>query len=118
MLGTRPKTCKRVACNNGGMVYEVLSPWAEADPLPLEGITPRLSEIHGKRIGLYANYKRAAVPIQDAVQAQLQARFGEAIAIERFHQAGSNDIGSSEDEGPRFAAWLEGLDAVIVAVGD
>jgi hypothetical protein len=97
--------------------YDVLSPWAETDPVPLQGITPRLPEIRGKRIGLYANYKRAAAPIQDAVQAELQARFGEAIAIERFAQTGSNDVGSS-DEGPQFVAWLEGVDAVIVAVGD
>ncbi len=99
-------------------MYEVLSPWPATDPLPLRGISPRLSAIQGKRIGLYANYKRAAVPIQDAVQAQLLERFGEAITLDRFHQAGSNDVGSSDDEGPRFAAWLEGLDAVIVAVGD
>lgn len=100
------------------MMYDVLSPWAETDPLPLQGITPRLNAIQGKRIGLYANYKRAAAPIQDAVQAQLVERFGEAITLDRFHQAGSNDVGSSADEGPLFAKWLEGLDGVIVAVGD
>jgi hypothetical protein len=100
------------------MMYDVLSPWADADPLSLQGITPRLDDVRGKRIGLYANYKRAAVPIQDAVEAALLARFGEAIAIERFNQAGSNDVGSSSDEGPRFVRWLEGLDGVIVAVGD
>jgi hypothetical protein len=98
-------------------MYDVLSPWAETDPVPLQGITPRLPEIHGKRIGLFANYKRAAGPIQDAVDAELRARFGEAIAIQRFAQAGSNDVGSS-DEGAQFAAWLEEVDAVIVAVGD
>jgi hypothetical protein len=97
--------------------YDVLSPWAETDPLPLQGITPRLPEIHGKRIGLFANYKRAAGPIQDALQRELQARFGEGIAIQRFAQAGSNDVGSS-DEGPQFAAWLKEVDAVVVAVGD
>ena len=99
-------------------IYDVLSPWAEIDPLPLHGITPRLADVRGKRIGLYANYKRAAVPIQDAVESELLSRFGESIAIERFTQTGSNDVGSSSEEGPRFAAWLEEVDAVIVAVGD
>src|SRR3954464_11493792 len=98
--------------------YDVLSPWAETDPVPLQGITPRLPEIRGKRIGLYANYKRAAVPIQDAVEAELRARFGDEITITRFAQVGSSDCGSS-DEGPRFAEWLEKeVDTVIVAVGD
>ena len=87
------------------MVYEVLSPWAENNHFMLL-LVPFLA--------VYV----LLFQIDFSVQAQLEARFGEAIAIERFHQAGSNDIGSSEDEGPRFAAWLEGLDAVIVAVGD
>jgi hypothetical protein len=98
--------------------YDVLSPWAETDPIPLEGITPRLDNLQGKRLGLYANYKRAAVPIQDAVEAELVRRFPEGLAISRFHQAGSNDVGSSADQGAEFKRWLEDLDGVIVAVGD
>ena len=98
--------------------YDVLSPWAETDPLPLQGISPRLSDLRGKRIGLFANYKRAAVPIQDAVEAELRTRFGGDITIHRFAQSGSSDVGSSSDEGPRYAQWLEEVDAVIVAVGD
>ena len=99
--------------------FDVLSPWAEVDPTPLNGINPRLSDLRGKRIGLYANYKRAAGPIQDAVEAELRARFGQDVTIRRYAQQGSQDIGSSEDEGPRFAAWVEKeVDGVIVAVGD
>lgn len=100
-------------------IYDVLSPWAETDPLPLNGITPRLTELRGKRVGLYANYKRAAGPIQDAVEAELRNRYGSDITIRRFAQQGSQDIGSSDDEGPRFAKWVEQeVDGVIVAVGD
>ena len=99
--------------------YDVLSPWAETAPSPLNGITPRLPGLGGKRIGLYANYKRAAAPIQDAVEAELRARYGAEITISRFAQNGTHDIGSSEDEGPRFAEWLDKeVDTVIVAVGD
>ena len=99
-------------------MYDVLSPWAETDPLTLKGITPRLSELRGKRVGLFANYKRAAVPIQDAVEAELRTRFGSDITIQRFAQNGSNDVGTSSDEGRSYASWLEEVDAVIVAVGD
>jgi hypothetical protein len=99
--------------------YEVLSPWAETDPVPLRGINPRLPDLRGKRVGLSANYKRAAAPIQDAVEAELRARYGDEITISRFAQTGSHDIGTSEDEGPRFAEWLDKeVDTVIVAVGD
>ncbi|SRR6266496_3549381 len=98
--------------------YDVLSPWAETDPMPLQGITPRVPELRGKRIGLYANYKRAASPIQDAVESELRARYGSEITITRFAQHGSSDIASS-DEGPSFVEWLnKEVDTVIVAVGD
>src|SRR5215211_7661082 len=100
-------------------IYDVLSPWAETDPRPLQGITPRLSDLRGKRIGLFANYKRAAVPIQDAVEAELKTRFGSDVTISRFVQRGSSDAGTSEEDGPRYAEWLETeVDTVLVAVGD
>jgi hypothetical protein len=100
-------------------MYDVLSPWAETDPRPLQGITPRLDDLRGKRIGLFANYKRAAVPIQDAVEAELRSRFGNDIVISRHHQVESSDAASSEDQGASYAEWLEKeVDAVIVAVGD
>jgi hypothetical protein len=100
-------------------IYDVLSPWAETDPQPMQGITPRLPELRGKRIGLFANYKRAAVPIQDAVEAELRKRFGSEVVISRHHQMESSDAASSEDRGARYAQWLkEEVDAVIVAVGD
>jgi hypothetical protein len=39
---------------------EVLSPWVEVDPIPLRGISPRIDNLAGKKIGLFVNYKRAA----------------------------------------------------------
>ena len=99
--------------------YDVLSPWAETDPIPLQGINPRVPDLRGKRVGLYANYKRAAAPIQDAVEAELRTRYGSDITITRFGQHGSHDIASMPDEAPRFVEWLEKeVDTVIVAVGD
>jgi hypothetical protein len=99
--------------------YDVLSPWAETDPIPMQGITPRLPDLRGKRIGLFANYKRAAVPIQDAVEAELRGRYGSDITISRLHLTDSSDAANGEDRGARYAQWLEEeVDTVIVAVGD
>jgi len=98
--------------------YDVLSPWSETDPLPLQGITPRLTDLRGKRIGLFMNNKVAAPPIQNAVEAELLARYGSEITLSRFHRVDRGDAGSNENDGPRYARWLEDVDAVIVAVGD
>jgi hypothetical protein len=99
--------------------YDVLSPWSETDPIPLQGISPRLSDIRGKRIGLFANNKPAAGPIQDAVEAELRTRYGGDVAITRFSRPDHGDAGNSADDGQRYTKWLqEEVDAVIVAVGD
>ena len=55
--------------------YEVLSPWAEIDPIPLRGISPRLIDLTGKKIGLFCNYKRAARPILTVVEQKLKEKF-------------------------------------------
>ena len=100
-------------------VYEVLSPWSDTDPLPLRGITPRLEDLRGKRIGLFMNNKVAAPPIQDAVEAELRTRYGSDVVLTRFRRVDRGDAGSNKDDGPRYTRWLEeDVDAVIVAVGD
>ena len=99
--------------------YDVLSPWSETEPLPLQGITQRLADLRGKRIGLFMNNKVAAPPIQDAVEAELRTRYGADVTVTRFHRADRGDAGSNKDDGPRYQRWLEeDVDAVIVAVGD
>ncbi len=98
--------------------YDVLSPWSETDPLPLQGITPRLGDLRGKRIGLFMNNKVAAPPIQDAIETELRTRYGAEISLSRFRRVDRGDAGSNEDDGPRYSRWLEDVDAVIVAVGD
>ncbi len=98
--------------------YDVMSPWSETDPLPLQGINPRLTDLRGKRIGLFTNNKVAARPIQDAMEAELRARYGSDVTTTRFGRTESGDAGGNQDDGPRYAKWLEDVDAVIVAVGD
>jgi hypothetical protein len=100
-------------------MFDVLSPWSETDPVPLHGISPRLTELRGKRIGLFVNNKRAAGPIQDAVEAQLRSRYGDDIQFTRFHRDDRHDAGNNPTDGPRYSQWLaQEVDGVIVAVGD
>lgn len=56
--------------------YEVLSPWAEVDPIPLKGLkASRITDLEGKRIGIYCNVKRAALPMMTVVERKLKERF-------------------------------------------
>ncbi len=33
--------------------FVALSPWADVDPIPLRGISPRIQNLAGKKIGLF-----------------------------------------------------------------
>src|SRR5438552_6414449 len=96
--------------------YEVLSPWAEVDPVPLRGINPRLTDLNGRRIGLFHNGKVAAAPILDAVQTELGQRF-EGITFARFGRTANLEVAETQDR-ERYEEWLREVDAVVLAVGD
>jgi hypothetical protein len=90
--------------------YEVLSPWAEADPVPPKGLTaPRLDTLAGKKIGLYCNNKRAAQPILTILEKKLK---------ERFPTSQSSWYNNHQTNVPEFDDWLKNVDAVVAAVGD
>jgi hypothetical protein len=98
-------------------LYEVLSPWADVDPIPLRGISPRLDTLAGKKIGLFANFKRAAVPIAREVEKQLKDVFPD-IETDLFHSTAPNVDESKTARKEEFAAWARSVDAVVGVVGD
>lgn len=96
--------------------YPVLCPWAEADPKPVKGLTPRLDDLAGKKIGFYCNSKRAAQPITKAIAEKLKARFPDIETDWYFFTRVS--IPEIETNKEKFEEWIKGVDAVIGAVGD
>jgi len=98
-------------------VYEVLSPWAEADPIALSGLAPRLDKLDGKKIGLLCNSKRAAPLILDATEKNIKQRFPN-VTISRFFARSFSVSSLEKDREGEFNDWLKGVDAVIAAVGD
>jgi hypothetical protein len=98
-------------------IYEVLSPWAEADPVPLHGLSPRLDKLEGKKIGLLCNNKRAAPLIVDATERLLKERFPTA-RLSTFNARSFSVSSLEKDREGEFNDWLKGVDAVIASVGD
>jgi hypothetical protein len=97
--------------------YEVINPWAEVDPIPLLGISPRLDTLAGKKIGLFANFKRAAKPMLAEVEKTLKARFP-GIQTSLYDSRAPNVDESETANRAGFADWAKGVDAVVAAVGD
>ena len=97
--------------------WEVLNPWAEVDPIPVRGISPRVDTLAGKKIGLFANFKRAARPIQAYVEKKLKERFPDC-ETSLFDSTLPNVTETETENKDRFTAWAKEADAVIAAVGD
>jgi hypothetical protein len=97
--------------------HEVLSPWAEADPVPLRGLSPRLDTLSGKKIGLFANFKRAAVPITTAIEKRLKEKYPN-IQTSLFHSTLPNVTETETVNREKFIAWIKSVDAVVGAVAD
>lgn len=96
--------------------YEVLNPWAEVDPIPLRGITPRPDDLNGKKIGLYHNDKRAARPMLAAVEARLKQKYP-TLTFKSFLRAPNLAIYEMEEKA-QYDEWLKDVDAVIFSHGD
>jgi hypothetical protein len=97
--------------------FEVLSPWADVDPIPLRGISPRLSSLAGKKIGIFVNPKRAAMPIAESIIARLGSMYPDAQTI-IYHSVGANVNEIETNNKDKFTAWAKSLDAAIAVVGD
>ncbi len=97
--------------------FEVLSPWADVDPIPFRGISPRIPTLAGKKIGLFVNPKRAAMPIAESIDKRLKTMYPDVQTI-IFHdtEANVNVIETKNKE--KFIAWAKGIDAAIAVVAD
>jgi hypothetical protein len=97
--------------------YEVLSPWAEADPISLKGLAPRLNDLADKKIGLLCNNKRAAPLILNVAEKLLKERYPTS-EISWFYSRSFSVSSLEPDRKAEFDDWIKGLDAVVAAVGD
>jgi hypothetical protein len=102
---------------NTSATYEVLSPWSEADPIPLQGLSPRLDDLAGKKIGLLCNSKRAAPLILEVAERLLKEKYT-TVATSYFYARSFSVSTLERDRKEEFDDWLKGLDAVIASVGD
>jgi hypothetical protein len=116
MAGQAPSET-RPAGNASDAQFRVLNPWAEVDPIQPRAISPRLNTLAGKKIGLFANFKRASRPIQASVEKRLKSMYPDCVTS-LFDSRGANVVETETKNREKFIAWAKGVDAVILAVGD
>ena len=96
--------------------YEVLNPWGDADPVPLRGLAARVTDLAGKKVGLFRNSKRAAPLVLNVVKEKLKERFP-TIEFSPFALMPNAGILETDDK-DRYEEWLKGVDAVVFSYGD
>ena len=116
MAGQDPSKAQS-AGNASEPQFKVLNPWAEADPIRSRGISTRLNTLAGRKIGLFANFKRASRPILASVEKRLKTMYPDC-ETSLFDSRGANVVESETTNREKFMAWAKGVDAVILAVGD
>ena len=100
-----------------GAAYEVLSPWADADPIPLKGLSPRLDDLSGKKIGLFRNNKRAAGLMLGILERRLKERYP-AIQTNWYESVDFTLPEIESKDSAQFQTWVKEQDGVVLAVGD
>ncbi len=121
VMSVQGATCAQGIAGSGEgnqiLQYEALSPWADVDPVPLRGVSPRLDSLAGKKIGLFVNSKRAAMPMAKSVDRRLKEIYPDVQTI-IFHstEPNVNEIETKNKE--KFTVWANDLDAAILLVGD
>lgn len=112
-----PAVTRPLAAQPAAARYEVLSPWAEVDPVPLRGLSPRVDSLAGKKIGIFANYKRAALPVAAAIEKELKTLYPTSETV-LFHSSEWNVTEVETADREKFTAWAKGVDAVVGVIGD
>lgn len=112
-----PTVTRPLAAQPDAARYEVLSPWAEVDPVPLRGLSPRVDSLAGKKIGIFANYKRAALPVAAAIEKELKTLYPTSETV-LFHSSEWNVTEVETADREKFTAWAKGVDAVVGVIGD
>jgi hypothetical protein len=98
-------------------LYEVLSPWADADPIPYRAINPRINDLTSKKIGLFCNTKRVAEPTLKVVEDRFKKKFP-SVTLSWFYNTTPNEAIIEQMRKDEFENWLKGVDAIIAAYGD
>jgi hypothetical protein len=103
--------------SNTGINYEVLSPWADADPVPFRPISARVNDLAGKKIGIFCNTKRVAEPTLKTVEDRLKKKYPSAV-FSWFYNMAPNEAIIEQPRKGEFETWLKEVDEVIAAYGD
>lgn len=100
------------------MNYTVLSPWAKVNVSEAIGLSSRLTDLNGKTIGMFYNFKGHCLNILKEVEKELLKRFPNAKFTYLQYTKDTIEITDDPDFYPVFKEWVNSVDGVIAGYGD
>jgi hypothetical protein len=100
------------------MDYEVLSPWAEVEPIAPRGILPRVTDLSGKTIGLFAFFKQHGPFIMKEVEQKFKEKFPTAKFSHYYYPKHMKEIMEDDEYKASFEEWIKGVDTVVAGNSD
>ena len=98
--------------------YEVLSPWAEVKPVPPRALLPRVTDLNGKKIGLFSFFKWHGPIIMKEIGQKLKERFPTAEFSEFHYPVEDVEITKDDEYKAKFEEWVKGVDTVVAGHSD
>ncbi len=100
------------------MKYTVLSPWASSSCADPRGLSPRLSTLDGKTIGIYSHFKDQTPEIMKALAKVIEEHYPNT-KFKFFQYAKDTTELINDPEGDaQVKEFLSGVDGVIAGMGD
>ena len=94
-------------------LYEVLSPWADADAIKLKGLKPRVADLNGKTVGFYVqDHKIASRPIAVTIERKLKKRFP-TVKTSTLYYPHLGPVNDFPEEKAKLDRWVNEVDMVI-----
>ena len=98
----------------GSITLQVLNPMGVIEPPPTLGLSPRVTDLAGKKIALMHNNKQGASNLYDALQELLQKKYPTATLV-RGYQTGPTNPPQDPEMYKKAAAECQ---AFVFAMGD
>jgi hypothetical protein len=100
------------------MEYEVLSPLGQVSATSQMGLQPRVNNLKGKTIGMYAHFKEQAPLILKEIEQQLKEKFPTTKFTYFQYLKDTAEIVNDPEYKASFEKWLSNVDTVISGYGD
>ena len=94
-------------------ILEALSPWSEVDTAEYRGLAPRLDDLNGKTVGMFADFMAVAVLMLHTVEKELKNRYPEVKFSFIQYNTETVRIDRDPEFQPVFDRWAEGVDCIL-----